>query len=63
MNKYEPEQEKIERIYKDHKKWLDGKEGGARADFSGMYLRGVSMKHMDFRRAIFQGADLSESDL
>lgn len=48
----------ISEILEKHKLWLDGKEGGERADLSGADLRGADLRRADLRRA-----DLCEANL
>ena len=48
------DKKELRNTLKLHKKWLDGEEGGKRADLRGLDLRGVNLK-----RAILIGADLS----
>ena len=53
----------IHEVLEKHKKWLNGEEGGQRAD-----LRGADLQHADLReaylqRAYLKGADLQDADL
>ncbi len=50
--------EEIQEILRKHQLWLDEKEGGERADFSGAYL-----SYADLSRAYLSYADLSGADL
>ena len=44
-------QEELNGIMKRHKAWLDGKDGGERADLQGADLRNAILEDSDFRRA------------
>lgn len=50
--------EELQEILEKHRKWLNGEEGGVRADLSGRDLSGY-----DLRVANLRGADLSHADL
>ena len=64
---------KLERILELHEKWLNGEEGGERADLSHADLSGadlreanlchVDLSHTDLSDADLRGADLREADL
>ena len=66
-------QQKLNEILYLHKKWLDGEEGGKRADFRGADLREANFRgadlwradlwRADLRGADFRGADLREANL
>ena len=66
-------QEELNGIMKQHKAWLDGKDGGERADLQGADLRGADLRgadlrhailhDVDFRNAILQGVDFRRADL
>ncbi len=56
------EQEKLEEILTNHKKWLTG-EGGERADLSGADLSGADLSGADLCDADLRGADLSGANL
>lgn len=43
-------QEELQEILDAHKKWINGKDGGARADLSGANLRGADLSGADLRR-------------
>ena len=58
----------LERILELHAKWLNGEEGGERADLShadlsGADLREANLSHADLSDADLSGADLREADL
>ena len=53
----------LEKILEDHKKWLDKKDGGERANLSDANLRGADLWGTDLRGADLRGANLSNSDL
>ena len=44
-----------------HKMWIDGKEGGIKADLRGANLRGADLRGADLRDASLRGADLDFS--
>lgn len=46
-----------------HKKWINGDDGGVKADLSGVVLCGVDLTRVDLRMAVLAGADLTESRL
>ena len=46
-----------------HKMWLDGKDGGKRADLSGANLRGANLSGADLSCADLSRADLSGANL
>ena len=56
-------QEELNVIMKRHKAWLDGKDGGERADLHGEVLCGADLQGKDLRHADLQGAILRHSDL
>jgi uncharacterized protein YjbI with pentapeptide repeats len=51
-------QDELNVILQKHKDWLDGSEGGKRAD-----LRHADLRGADLRRAYLQDADLRDADL
>jgi hypothetical protein len=58
----------MEPVLKKHKMWLDGEEGGVKADLygadlSGANLRGANLLGADLRGANLYGADLSGANL
>ena len=60
--------EEIQEILRKHQLWLDGEEGGERADFSGAdlsyaYLTGADLSYAYLTGAYLTGADLSGADL
>ena len=59
---------KLERILELHAKWLNGEEGGERAelshtDLSGADLREANLSHVDLSHADLSDADLRGADL
>jgi hypothetical protein len=56
-------QEEKNRILENHKKWLDSKEGGIRADFRNADLRKINLKSANLKYANFEGANLSFAKL
>ena len=48
----------LKKVLELHKKWLNGEQGGIRADLSNTDLRNVDLRNVDLR-----GADLSYADL
>ena len=46
-----------------HKMWIDGKEGGIKADLRGANLRGADLRGADLRGADLRGADLRGANL
>ena len=55
--------EKLDKILKDHVKWLCDKEGGKRANLIDTDLSNVNLKNANLRGANLQGADLNCADL
>ena len=53
----------IHEVLEKHKKWLNGEEGGQRADLRGAYLRGANLRGADLRSADLHGADLRGADI
>jgi hypothetical protein len=65
---FEMTQEEIKKVIDDHKKWLDNKEDGKKADLSWAYLSGADLRGADLSRAYLsraclRGAYLSGADL
>ena len=50
-------------IMKKHLKWLNGKEGGEKADLSHADLREANLREANLRGANLREADLREADL
>ena len=46
-----------------HKMWIDGKEGGIKADLRGADLRGANLRYADLRGADLRDASLRGADL
>jgi len=60
--------EKLQDILSAHKKWLNGEDGGVKADLRGADLMGANLRYAelmgaDFRYAELMGADLMGADL
>jgi len=58
-----PAQVNLEAIYAMHYNFLNNLPGGQCADFSGMLLSGLVMRHMDFSYANFSGAAVNGCDM
>ena len=54
---------KLQEIIKRHQKWLNGEEGGERANMRGSDLRGVDLICADLRGADLRYADMMSADL
>ena len=55
--------EDLDKILKNHKLWIHGKEGGEVAEFRGADLQGVDFSNVDLRGADLSYANLCEADL
>ena len=55
--------EKLDKILKDHVKWLYNKEGGKRADLTSANLRSADLSGANLRSANLRSADLSCANL
>lgn len=55
--------ETLNEILNAHRKWLDGAEGGRRANLRGVNLRGVDLSDVNLRGVDLSGADLRGADL
>ena len=53
----------LKKVLELHKKWLNGEQGGIRADLSNTDLRNVDLSNTDLRNVDLRGADLRGSDL
>jgi uncharacterized protein YjbI with pentapeptide repeats len=53
---------RVEFILKAHRRWLEGKRNGIRADFSGQIVSGYDFKNAKLRKACFRCANLSYVD-
>ncbi len=51
-------QNELDKILENHKKWLNGEDGGSRANLQGANLRGANLQVADLR-----GADLRDVNL
>ena len=56
-------QEKLNEVLTLHKKWLDGENGGVRADLTWANLTGANLAGADLRGADLKGANLTGADL
>ena len=56
-------QEELQKILDAHKKWINGEDGGVRANLSFADLRGANLKGADLNFADLRGADLRGADL
>ena len=60
--------ETIEAMLKSHKDFLEGKDGGKKADFSGANMAGIDLRHLNltginFSGAIMRGVNFKGADL
>lgn len=55
--------EELDEILRKHKLWLEGEEGGERADLTGAVLTGAVLTRADLTGADLTGADLTGADL
>ena len=53
----------LKEILELHRKWLDGKKEGIKADLSNVNLSGADLRYADLRYANLTGVDLSNADL
>ena len=53
----------LKKVLELHKKWLNGEQGGIRADLSNTDLSNTDLRNVDLRGADLRGADLSNTDL
>jgi len=53
----------LKEILSDHMAWLDGKDGGKRADLQGANLRGANLQGVNLRRANLHSANLEGANL
>ena len=53
----------LNKVLKLHKMWIDGKEGGIRADLRDADLRGATLRGADLSGANLRGANLRGADL
>ena len=56
-------QDELNIVLEKHKKWLNDKEGGEKADLTGADLRGANLEGADLRRANLMRADLRGANL
>ena len=57
------DKDELKTILKKHMMWLNGEDGGERADMSGAVMRGADMRGADMRGAVMSGADMSWADM
>ena len=57
------EQKKLDEILRLHKMWLEGKEGGERADLWDADLQDANLRRADLRSADLRDADLQDANL
>jgi len=55
--------EELQQVIAKHQKWLDGREGGARADFRDCDLSGSDLRNSDLRYSNLRNSDLRYSNL
>lgn len=55
------DKKELDLILEKHKKWLNGKKGGERANLQGADLRGADLRDVDLRYADLLGVDLDYS--
>ena len=53
----------LKKVLELHEKWLNGEQGGIRADLSNTDLRGTNLNNADLRGADLNNADLSYANL
>ena len=61
-------QNELDKILENHKKWLNGEDGGIRAylwntDFRGAHFRDAYLRHADFLGADFRDADFRGANI
>ena len=56
-------QEELQKILDAHKKWINGEDGGARADLRGADLGGANLRGANLRGANLSYANLRYADL
>ena len=57
------EKEKLKEILEKHKLWLNGKDGGVRANLRDADLSGANLRDADLRNANLRNANLRDADL
>ena len=57
------DKDELKTILKKHMMWLNGEDGGERADMSGADMRGANMSGADMSGADMSGADMSGADM
>lgn len=55
--------EELKEILEKHRKWINGEDGGKRANLRDADLRGANLRGADLRDANLSGANLSGADL
>ena len=56
-------QEELNEVLRKHNLWLEGKEGGKRADMRGLDLRGLDLRGLDMRGLDMRGVDMQGADI
>lgn len=56
-------QEELQKILEAHGRWINGEDGGARANLTEADLRGANLTEADLSGADLRGADLSGANL
>ena len=56
-------QNELNAILKAHKKWINGEEGGRRADLWSVNFQGADLRGADLQDADLWGADLQDANL
>ena len=56
-------QNELDKILENHKKWLNGEDGGSRANLQGANLRGANLQAADLRGADLRAAELRDVNL
>ena len=56
-------QEELEVFLRKHKRWIDGKKGGERANLQGANLQGANLQGANLQGADLKWADLQRADL
>ena len=57
------DKDELKTILKKHMMWLNGEDGGERADMSGADMSGAVMKGTDMRGAVMRWADMRWADI
>ena len=57
------DEDELKKVLTQHKLWLEGAEGGVKADLSGVDLRRADLRRADLLGANLLGADLRDANL